>query len=247
MKKNIPNAITCLNLLSGCIAVAFAFHQRLDLTAYMIALALIFDFADGMFARLLKVHSDLGKQLDSLADMVSFGLVPGVVVYQLLLRTLSSSGAAENIFFIQIAPYFGFIITIFSALRLAKFNIDTRQSDSFIGLPTPANTMVFVSLPLILTNGPSFFNSLILNPWFLMGLSFFMSLMLVAEIPLFALKFKSFAWKENYIKYLFLLFAFFMILFLSYSAIPVIIFLYILISFITNKSVKKNEKISGRN
>ena len=245
MKKNIPNTITCLNLLCGCAAVTFAFHDRLDLTAWMIALALVFDFADGMFARLLKVHSELGKQLDSLADMISFGLVPGVVVYQLLLRSLNNPLATEDNLFINIIPYFGYIITVFSALRLAKFNMDTRQSDSFIGLPTPANAMVFVSLPLVLTTTPSFLNSLILNSWFLISFSFLMSMMLIAEIPLFALKFKSFSWKENNFKYLFLLFSLLLIFLLSYAAVPLIIFLYILISLILNKSVKKNEKISG--
>jgi CDP-diacylglycerol--serine O-phosphatidyltransferase len=244
MKKNIPNLITCLNLLCGCAAVTFAFHGRLDMTAYLTALALVFDFADGMIARLLHVHSELGKQLDSLADVISFGLVPGVVVYHLLLRSSLELISTQNSLPYHLIPYFGFVITAFSAIRLAKFNIDTRQSDSFIGLPTPANTMVFVSLPLILMSSGSYISSLILNPYFLIILSSIMSWMLIAEIPLFALKFKSFGWKENRVKYLFLIVCLVLLCAFLFAAVPILIFLYILISFMLKISEKKKSEVS---
>jgi len=239
MKKNIPNAITCLNLLCGCAAVTFAFQGRYDMTAYMTAFSLLFDFADGLMARLLRVHSELGKQLDSLADMVSFGLVPGVIMYHLLIQSLQLECMDQTLFMGKLIPYLGFIITIFSAVRLAKFNLDTRQSDSFIGLPTPANTMVVVSLPMILSQGYSALNAFILNPYFLVFFSFLMSYLLIAEIPLMALKFKTFKWADNKIKYIFILLSLFLMIQFLYMSIPLIIFLYIMISIFSQNPLKK--------
>ncbi|MBC7617150.1 MAG: CDP-diacylglycerol--serine O-phosphatidyltransferase, partial [Pedobacter sp.] len=166
MKKHIPNAITCANLFSGCIGVVFAFKGELETAAYFVLLSGIFDFFDGMVARLLKVKSAIGKELDSLADMVSFGFLPGVVMFQLL-----KAGDYSN----DYLPYLGFIITVFSALRLAKFNIDERQTEDFIGLNTPMNTLFIVSLPFIAKDYPEVISSTIL----LIGLVVVTSFLLV--------------------------------------------------------------------
>ena len=146
LKKHIPNAITCANLFSGCIGIVFAFKGEQEVAAYFVLLSGLFDFFDGMVARLLNVKSEIGKQLDSLADMVSFGFLPGVVMFQLLMLSDYSSAYL---------PYLGFLITVFSALRLAKFNIDERQTEDFIGLNTPKNTLFIVSLPFIAHDYPA--------------------------------------------------------------------------------------------
>ena len=184
IKKNIPNLFTLGNLFCGCIAIVLAFEGNLIGAAYMVGIAGVFDFLDGLVARILKVNSEIGKQLDSLADVVSFGVVPGVIIFKLINQTMITSPIS----------FFGFLVTIFSAIRLAKFNIDTRQTDSFIGLPVPANAIFIASLPLSL-NSDSFSNTLqqtILNPYCLILLSLISSFLLVAPLPLFALKFKNF-------------------------------------------------------
>jgi CDP-diacylglycerol--serine O-phosphatidyltransferase len=233
--KNIPNLLTLCNLVCGCIAIVFAFEGNLVLCAYLIGIACVFDFLDGMAARAFKVHSELGKQLDSLADMVSFGVVPGVVMYNLIQYSLISDfveNQTETNAFIFL-PYIGFLIPVFSAIRLAKFNIDTRQSDSFIGVPTPANTIFIVSLPLILKFDTAF-DSIIENPYFLIFISLIASLSLVAPLPLFALKFKNFSWKDNKVRYIFLLLALEMLIVFRFAGIPLIIILYIVLSIINN-------------
>ena len=149
IKKHIPNVITLINLLCGCIALVFAVDLNFDMVFYFVALGIFFDFFDGFFARLFNVSSPLGLQLDSLADMVTSGVVPGFVMFHLLQQ--SQNPLSNNL----ILPYLGFIITLGSCYRLANFNIDTRQTDSFIGLPTPANTLFIVSLPLVLKHSDS--------------------------------------------------------------------------------------------
>lgn len=248
IKKHIPNTITCGNLLCGCLALVQAFKGDLVWAAYLVGIALVLDFFDGFTARMLKVSSAIGKDLDSLADMVTFGVVPGVVMYTLLGASLSDyqdDGVTVGtwIFYpneVLKFSYLAFVITIFSCIRLAKFNNDTRQSDSFIGLPTPANTMVICSLPLILhfQSDLIFVNNLISNVWFLVLLSVLMSYLLVAEIPLFALKFKNFSWASNKLVYLFLITAFVLILSLKFVAIPLVIILYILVSIVNNIFLK---------
>lgn len=226
IRKNLPNALTCCNLLCGCIAVVEVFHNNMILSCALMGIALICDFFDGFLARLLGVSSPIGKDLDSLADMVTFGLLPSVIVYQLLLQSV------PNLTDIWKA-YPAFIIAIFSAIRLAKFNNDPRQSDSFIGVPTPANAMLIASLPLILHFYGGEWESIIINTsnlWILTGV---MSYLLVAEIPLLALKFKSFGWKGNEIRYTFILVSLLLVLFLKILAIPVIILFYVLISIIS--------------
>lgn len=225
MKKHIPNLITCFNLFSGCIAITFAFKGQLDIAAYLILLSAVFDFLDGMFARLLHAYSEIGKQLDSLADMVSFGFAPGVFVYMLLSSSLAMSGQSEY------WAYAAFIIPVFSALRLANFNIDERQSVNFIGLPTPANTLFFIALPFALNSYAPF----LLNPWVLIMLSLVMSWLLVAELPLFSMKMKNFALSENIHRYILILISAILIIFLKFAAVPVVIILYILLSIIFKK------------
>ncbi len=237
MKKHIPNFLTLMNLYCGCMAIGNGYENQLDNVAVLIFAALIFDYLDGMVARMLQVHSEIGKQLDSLADVVSFGVVPGVVASRLMLNALETTPSHGNYFgyFLLVIP---FIIPMFSALRLAKFNIDTRQSDSFIGVPTPANTMLWVSLPLILLHDTYNLSSIILNPNFLIVLILLTSYLLVAEIPLFALKFKNFGWADNKIRFIFLGITAVLISIFLYAAIPLIIFLYIILSLLNNVKSK---------
>jgi CDP-diacylglycerol--serine O-phosphatidyltransferase len=219
VKRHIPNALTCANLLSGCIGVVFAFNDRLDVAAYAVLISGIFDFFDGNFARMLNVKSPIGKELDSLADMVSFGFLPGVVMFKLLEQTQNSFGYL---------PYFGFLITIFSALRLAKFNIDTRQTEDFIGLNTPMNTLFIVSLPFIQQQYPD----LIGSPWLLVCITILVSWLLISEIRIFSLKFGTMAWADNKTKFVFLIISAVLIAFLKFVAIPFVLVLYILSSFV---------------
>lgn len=250
IKKNIPNTITCGNLFCGCLAVVCAFNGNLVWSAYLVGIAGVLDFFDGFIARLLHVHSEIGKQLDSLADMVTFGLVPGVVMFTFLSKAAAIyvGISGSNMIVLSYLPLFAFLITIFSAIRLAKFNIDTRQTNSFIGVPTPANALLICSLPLINFFQPNVGNFSLLpileNVWFLLGLTILMSYLLVAELPLFAFKFKNFGWADNKIRYSFLIASIIMILLFQFIAIPFIIFLYVILSvmntvFISNNSVNK--------
>ncbi|MCK8522679.1 CDP-alcohol phosphatidyltransferase family protein [Aquimarina sp. D1M17] len=243
LKKQIPNFITLLNLLCGCIAVIFAVQGNLKLAALFVMIGIGFDFFDGLAARVLNAQSDLGLQLDSLADMVTSGVAPGIVMYQLLSQVFGKpfyvtpgSWDMNQIiasFDWSYISLLGLLITLASAYRLAKFNIDTRQTSSFIGLPTPANTLLIISLPLILQFQPeSWVTEIILGKWFLILLTLLSCYLLNAEIPLFALKFKTWGFKENKVRYLFLLFSVVLIAVLKFIAIPLIILLYILVSMI---------------
>lgn len=226
MKKHIPNALTCANLLSGCIGVVFAFKGDLNVAAYAVLLSGIFDFFDGFVARCLHVKSAIGKELDSLADMVSFGFLPGVVMFQML---------SQSDFTSPYLPYLGFLITIFSALRLAKFNIDERQTEDFIGLNTPMNTLFIVSLPFIQRDYPGIGNSTLL----LVSITVIMSFLLTSEIRIFSLKFGSMEWKQNKIKFIFLMISAVLIAFLKFAAIPFVLILYISMSVIHFKRIPK--------
>ncbi len=214
MKKHIPNAITCANLFSGCIGVVFAFKGELEAAAYFVLLSGIFDFFDGMVARLLNVKSAIGKELDSLADMVSFGFLPGVVMFQLL-----KAGDYSN----EYLPFLGFIITVFSALRLAKFNIDERQTEDFIGLNTPMNTLFIVSLPFIAKDYPEVIGSSLI----LIALVLITSFLLVSEIKIFSMKLSDLSWARNKMKYIFLILSVVLIGLLKFTAVPFILVLYI--------------------
>lgn len=242
MKKHIPNLITMLNLFCGCVAVIFAVVDQLELAALFVVLGIFFDFFDGLAARLLKVQSDLGVQLDSLADMITSGVVPGIVMFQLLML---SGGWNMDVFMaapteIPILPFFGFIITIASGYRLAKFNIDENQTTSFIGLPTPANTLLIISFPLILLNhNNDFLNNIILNPWFLIGMTLLSAYLLNAKIELFAFKFKTWNFKDNALRYIFIVLCVVLLATVQFLAIPAIIMFYVLSSVFSSLSNKK--------
>lgn len=236
LKQHIPNAITCCNLFCGCLAILSAFENDLFLSGYLVGLAAIFDFFDGFAARLLRVTSAIGKDLDSLADMVTFGLVPGVVMYKLLSNSITTYNLThESVIPVELAIS-AFIITIFSAIRLAKFNNDTRQTSSFIGVPTPAVAMFICSLPFITHQA---ITTHLFNPFLLLGISILFSFLLISELPLFALKFKTFGWKGNRVKYAFLALSALLIITLNYAGISAIIILYIITSIITHLYSKR--------
>ena len=209
--------MTCGNLLCGCIGLVMTLRGDLVTASWLIGLALVLDFGDGFVARLVNVSGPFGKELDSLADMVTFGALPATMLFQL--------GWFQGLGSIS---YLAFTVAVLSALRLANFNIDTRQSESFIGLPVPANTMVIAALPLMERYQPQF--DAIWKNDIVWGILVAFSFMLVAELPLFALKFKSFSWADNQTKFLFLLASVLLLVFLQFAAIPVIIGLYILVS-----------------
>ncbi|MBK8442706.1 MAG: CDP-diacylglycerol--serine O-phosphatidyltransferase [Sphingobacteriales bacterium] len=197
MRQHIPNLLTLLNLMMGCLALYHIFKGDVRLSVIFIAIAAAADFADGFVARMLGVQSDLGKQLDSLADVVTFGVVPGAIIVWLLQNSPQLPAAS-------LLPFAGFVISLFSALRLAKFNIDTRQTNSFLGVPTPANTLFFVGL-LGLSWSNSALADYLLNPVLLLLLTALFSYLLVSEIPIPALKFKNFSFKDNRFAYSILL------------------------------------------
>lgn len=235
-KKQIPNSITALNLLSGIFAIIATFEGALLWAGFFIALGAFFDFFDGLAARLLNVKSDMGKEMDSLADLVSFGLAPGFIVYQLMLQ--SDKLPQWILFEHNTAPYLAFLIPVLAAFRLAKFNIDTRQTTSFIGLPSPANALFFASLPFILNASFAVelpvFQHWISNYWFLLIMVFLISILMVVELPLFALKFSNLTWRENSYRFLFLGIALILLFLLQFAAFPIIILLYIALSIIQN-------------
>ncbi len=238
-KKHIPNICTLLNLLSGTIAVIYAVNNQLLIATFFVFLGIFFDFFDGFLARLLKVQGELGKQLDSLADMVTSGVVPGIVLYKLIETNSVKLGVAENISWAvhktELLPFVGLLFTVAAGYRLAKFNIDERQTNSFIGLPTPAAALVVLSLPLILNDtSNTLIETVILSKWFLIALAVLLSYLMNAEIPLFSLKFKNYSWKNNKVKFAFIAVSIFLIAILQFVAIPLLILAYILFSVITN-------------
>lgn len=236
MKRYIPNFLTLLNLFSGCVATVFAVLNHLELAALFVFIGIFFDFFDGLTARLLNVQSEIGVQLDSLADMITSGLVPGIVMFQLL--QMAETGGWNLGFFgheteMTMLPFFGFIITLASAYRLAKFNVDENQVSSFIGLPTPANSLFILSLPLILLyHNSNELNGIILNQWFLMGLTLVSAYLLNSRIKLFALKFDNWSFKDNAVRYLFLIGSLVMLITLKFLAVPLIVLFYILASLL---------------
>lgn len=240
MIKQIPNIITSLNLLCGCIAIVFAVSGDLVSAVVFSFSGIFFDFFDGLAARLLNAQSDVGLELDSLADVVTSGVVPGIVMMQLLSDATTGhnldisnifSEAGWNTSFLSYLPFLGLLITVASAYRLAKFNVDTRQTSSFLGLPTPANTILILSLPLILAfQKNEFLENILLNAWFLSGLTLVSCILLNTEISLFAFKFKTWDFKSNAVRYIFLVVSILVLVFLKFIAIPIIILLYILMS-----------------
>jgi CDP-diacylglycerol--serine O-phosphatidyltransferase len=231
MKRYIPNALTLLNLFCGSIAVIFVLNGNFVVGALFVFLGIFFDFFDGFAARKLNVQSDLGIQLDSLADMITSGLVPGLVMFKLT-ESFSFSNMA-------MLPLFGLLITLASAYRLAKFNIDEDQQSYFKGLPTPANTLLIISLPLILEfQNNDLINALILNKWVLLFLTLLSCYLLNSNIKLFALKFKDWSFKSNASRYVFIILSLVLLLVLHFAAIPLIVAMYIVMSLLDNLTTK---------
>jgi len=263
LKKHIPNILTLANLFCGMLAIEIGFSEHYFLAAFLLLLGAFFDFFDGFAARLLNVQGELGKQLDSFADMVTFGVAPGVVMYSFLSSFIESA----------YAPYISFVIPLLSAVRLAKFNIDAKQTDKFIGLPTPANALFFVFIPLIFSmeslgwNHTTFvtgiksdyfsnlfatasFSVLETFKYLIIVLIMLFSYFLIAPIEMIALKFKSFGWNGNEIRFVFLGLCLVVIitsLLISsvFVSVPIIILLYIILSIINNLFKKKQNELQS--
>lgn len=216
MLRHLPNFLTCCNLVCGCFGVVYCLEGRPIPAAYFVWAAGVFDFFDGFAARWLKASSPIGKELDSLADMVSFGLLPSLVMYKLIDGSTS----------ITFLPYVAFMIAVFSALRLAIFNVDDTQTDSFKGLNTPSNTFFITALPLIAGDVGAW----LYQPWLLVSITIVFSLLMVSRLDFFALKFKNFKWEDNKIRFTFLLLSVLLLVAFKFVAIPLIILLYITLS-----------------
>ena len=233
LKKHIPNAITCCNLFSGCLACAMAYSGDYKLAMAFIVLGAVFDFFDGMVARLLRVSSPLGVQMDSLADDITFGVAPATIVFVFMKNELyypSYLGVVS-----EILPYTAFLIAVFSACRLAKFNIDKRQTTTFIGLPTPANALFWSSL---ITGAGDWIYALNAGWFFLLALIMIFSFFLISEIPMFSMKFKNLSWNSNKTRYIFLLVSIPMLV-LGYLAPLAIISWYLILSIVLSFRAQK--------
>jgi CDP-diacylglycerol--serine O-phosphatidyltransferase len=224
MKKHLPNFLTCCNLVCGCFGIVFLLEGRGVPAAYFVWAACLFDFFDGFAARMLNVSSNIGKELDSLADMVSFGLLPSLIMYKML------SAATDDPFI----PYIAFLIAVFSALRLAIFNVDETQRDGFKGLNTPANTIFISSLPLLTHK----IGDWLYQPFTLITITMVFSLLMVSSIEIFALKFKNFTWQDNKIRFTFLILSVLLLAIFQQIAIPLVILLYIGLS-LTAKAITR--------
>lgn len=243
LKKHIPNFLTLLNLFCGCIAVVFVAQRLFDYAFFFVCLGIFFDFFDGFLARKFGVAGPLGVQLDSLADMVTSGVVPGFVMYQMLpsIEMVNENSEITSCFPMYndnpmaLLPYLGFIITLGACYRLANFNIDTRQSDSFIGLPTPANALFIGSLPFL--TGEMF--NFVYNPWFLVAITFLSAYVMNAEIPLFSLKIKDFSFEKYKLQIGFLIASVVLLIFLQITAVPLIILMYVVLSVVNNTFLAK--------
>ena len=230
IKRHIPNTVTCLNLFSGCIACFMAFQARYELALTFIILSAVFDFFDGMLARVLHAFSPIGKDLDSLADDISFGAAPSFVVFSLF-KEMHYPGSME--WLAPYLPYAAFLISVFSALRLAKFNNDTRQTTSFIGLPVPANALFWGSL---IVGAHDFLITPACHPVYILILVMLFSWLLVSEIPMFSLKFKNLSWKDNKVSFIFLIICIPLLILLGISGFAAVIVWYIILSLFTRKN-----------
>lgn len=231
-KKHIPNSITCLNLISGSIAIVYALQHNYTVAAWLILLAAGFDFLDGFAARMLHANSPIGKELDSLADVISFGLAPGMMVFA------SLSTALETLQLPTQWAWFAFLMPAFSALRLAKFNLDDRQTSSFLGLPTPANALFWAF-------GLAYSITFLSNPvamLLLIGIALILtSTLLVSEIPMFSLKFKSYDWKRNQTAYIFMGGCLLLLITMGIHAVSICLMWYVILSILTGTRSKKND------
>ena len=249
LKRHIPNAVTLLNLFSGCVALIFAVHGNFIAASIFIFLGIFFDFFDGLLARKLNVQSPLGIQLDSLADLVTSGVVPGIIMFKLISLTIDAPNFLDNndswnsVFNWQgfkwsVLPLIGLLIPLASAYRLAKFNLDEDQQSYFKGLPVPANTLLILSLPLILEyQNSDVINAVIINKWFLIGLTLVSCYLLNSNIKLFALKFKDWSFNANAVRYIFLILSIVLLIILQFGAIPLVICLYVLLSLLTKRNI----------
>ncbi len=229
IKKHIPNTITCCNLVSGCVAIAYAFSGNIELSFTWIIIGAVFDFFDGMSARLLNVSSPIGKELDSLADIVTFGVAPSTILFSEL-SIMSYPAILEPLR--PILPFTAYIMAAFSALRLAKFNLDERQALGFIGLPTPANALFWGAL---IIGAGKWLEATPFMVFFLLGGILISSWLMVSEIPMFALKFKEWGWKGNQVKYIFLLTCIPLLAIFGLTGLAIIIAWYVIISYIIKK------------
>lgn len=227
--RHIPNTVTCCNLFSGCLAIVWAYQGNYQVALGFILLGAVFDFFDGMLARALQAYSPLGKELDSLADDITFGVAPSMIVFSLFKEVSVPAFLSPVAGYL---PYAAFLIAVFSALRLAKFNIDTRQTSSFIGVPTPANALFWGALVF---GAHDFLVSDLFNACYLLLLVGFTSWLLVAEIPMFSLKFKNLSWRDNKVQFVFLLGCVPLVLFLGIAGLAAIIIWYALLSLVTQR------------
>ncbi|NNL79562.1 MAG: phosphatidylserine synthase [Flavobacteriaceae bacterium] len=239
MKKHIPNLVTLLNLLSGCIAVVFAMNGELHIAAFFVLLGILFDYLDGFLAKILDARSELGLHLDSLADVVTSGLVPGIVMFKLLKLSGPDWSISESVktgfdfSMDSIIPFFGLFIVLAAAYRLAKFNVSTDQTNHFYGIPTPANALLIISFPLILEyQNNDLMNGLILNRWFLLGITLASCILMNARLKMLAMKFSNWSFKDNAARYMLIVLAIVLLAIFQFSAIPLIILAYIVISLL---------------
>ena len=236
INKHIPNIVTLGNLLCGTLATIFAVGGHFEMTALFVVLGIFLDFFDGFFARVLKVSGELGKQLDSLADMVTSGVVPGIVLFVLLESNQQASYEINTEFKVSMGlPLIGLLVTLAACYRLAKFNLDKRQSESFIGLPTPAMSLFIVSLPLVQMHSDiNFVKDLIGNNYFLIGIGILFSFLMNLEFSLFSLKFKNYGIKENLFKYILITLSIVLIVAFEYLSVTIIIMSYVILSMLKN-------------
>ena len=244
MKKHIPNTITCLNLISGCIATYWAFQGDYQMALLFIGICAVFDFFDGMSARLLHVSSPIGKELDSLADCITFGFAPSAIIFSYMAgihATQRCLSPLEFPFLLMVGQAgtaaVAFIMAAFSALRLAKFNLDERQALGFIGLPTPANALFWGAL---IVGCGEWLTTLPYVVYYILAGILISSYLLVSEIPMFALKFKTWGWKGNEVKYIFLLTCIPLLLLLGVSGLAAIIAWYVILSVINSHFFSKD-------
>lgn len=246
ISKYIPNALTLLNLTCGLLALVEIFNGFYDHAFYFVCLGIFFDFWDGFAARKLGVSSELGIQLDSLADMVTSGVVPGLMMFQLfdwVQKNIPQYEVTEDTFYMGVVPYLGFLITLASCYRLAKFNIDKRQTENFIGLPTPANTLFIMSIPMVQYQEPfQWLMNMLNNPYILLVITLLSTYLLNAEIKLFSLKMKDFTWANNKARFLFIIFSIILLVMFQFLAIPILILSYITSSLFLNATEKYGKK-----
>ncbi|HWR33844.1 MAG TPA: CDP-alcohol phosphatidyltransferase family protein [Chitinophagaceae bacterium] len=247
--KQIPNLFTLLNLVFGCLAIVFTLQkgimisvdangtellyipEKIWMASLFIGLAAVVDFLDGFVARLFNASSEMGKQLDSLADLVSFGVAPGLIIYQFLRLSFAKEDNGLDVSFIWLSPFV--LLPCAAAWRLARFNLDNSQAFSFKGLPVPAVGMFVASLPLIYWNvNEQWVLDLLLNKWFLYGLTVLFSILMVSKIPLMSLKFKNFGIKDNLPKYLLAIISLAAIFILTWMAVPLMVLAYVLLSLL---------------